>query len=345
MNKAKIAFLVYMSDRYYNSGTKPFVDIALGLLNRLKDVTPFLLFLNSPSYEDVKKRFPQIPAYEFTNVDEINYFLEKQRIDIVVFDDFRYRLKILEKVKSKRKVVYVQHLTGINVINNLSNKMSLKLKIASYLPWHVIVSQYIKRLEEADVIIGNSYTTTHYLASLFGISSSGVVYPPVGANLIVKGKEVVERKGILVYKGHKPDFQVRDLHKDISELSKIDEVIIWGEGALENIGDEELSKLYSSVKLVYSSTSFELFGYVGAEALLFGTPVLLNVYHPFLEKVPMDTNMVKILGRRKLDRGEIEEFIGSKKDDKRAKEAIISNYSLEASASSLIKILSKELDI
>ena len=69
-------------------------------------------------------------------------------------------------------------------------------------------------------------------------------------------------KKTIVYVGHKPDFYIRDLKQDIKVLKNLDDdIIIWGEGGLENISDEELSHLYSRVKLVYVTTSFELFGY------------------------------------------------------------------------------------
>jgi hypothetical protein len=336
----KIAFLIALSNKYYNAGTKPFLDISLGLINN--GYKPFLLFFKSPSYEDCKKRFPNLPMYAFQDIDEINNFINKESIKVLISDDYVYRLKILNKIKTKYKVIYVQHLTGIIVINELSNKTHIKLKLASYLPWRITVRQYVNLIEKADVIIGNSYTTTHYLASLFGISSSGVVYPPVGVNLRILNNS--ERKGILVYVGHKPDFYVRDLKQDIKVLKNIDDdIIIWGEGGLENISDEELSHLYSSVKLVYVATSFETFGYVGAEALLFGTPVLLNVYQPFLEKVPLEYNMVKILGRKEIGPKEIKDFLESEKDITSAKKAIISNYSVNKSSQSLIKILDTEL--
>lgn len=336
-----------MSNKYYNAGTKPFVDITLGLLKGYRSITPFLLFLNSTSYEDVKEKFQQLPAYSFSSLNEINSFIEKQGIEVVIFDDYIYRLKLINKVRSRKKVVYVQHLVGMSVVNNLSNKYSIKLRLASYLPWRLVTRQYTKLLDEADIIIGNSYTATHYLASLFGIGSSGVVYPPVGANLKPKNNEseTTQGKGILVYKGHKPDFHVRDLEKDLKVLREVDEVILWGEGGLEDISDEELSRLYSTVKLVYSSTSFELFGYVGAEALLFRKPVLLNVYQPFLERIPTDTNMVKILGRGELNREEIEGFLNAKKDAGRAREAVVRSYSPEASALSFVKILEKEIGL
>jgi len=336
----KIAFLIAFSNEYYNAGTKPFLDISLGLINN--GYKPFLLFFKSPSYEDCKKRFPNLPMYAFQDINEINNFINKESIKVLISDDFVNRLKILNKIKTKYKVVYVQHLTGISVINELSNKTNIKLKLASYLPWRITVKRYVNLIEKTDVIIGNSYTATHYLASLFGISSSGVVYPPVGVNLRILNNS--ERKGILVYVGHKPDFYVRDLKQDITVLKNMDDdIIIWGEGGLENISDEELSHLYSSVKLVYVATSFELFGYVGAEALLFGTPVLLNVYQPFLEKVPLEYNMVKILGRKEIDPKEIKDFLESEKDVTSAKKAIISNYSVNKSSQSLIKILDTEL--
>lgn len=343
----KIAFLISKSDKYYNAGTKPFVDITLGLLKGYRSVSPFLLFFNSPSYEDTKKRFSQLPGYLFHSIDEINNFIDKKGIEIVIFDDYIYRLNLINKVRARRKAVYVQHLIGMAVNNRLANRSSVKLKLASYLPWQVISRKYISLLSEADVIIGNSYVATHYLASLFGISSSGVVYPPVGANLRLESKENEKSsgKGILIYKGHKPDFHVRDLDKDIKVLREIDEVIIWGEGELEDISDEELSRLYLSVKLVYPSTSFELFGYVGAEALLFKKPVILNVYHPFLERIPLDTNMVRILGRSDLNKEEIEKFLEAKKDAERAREAVITNYSPEASATSLLEILDREIGL
>jgi hypothetical protein len=336
----KIAFLITLSNKYYNAGTKPFLDISLGLINN--GYKPFLLFFKSPSYEDCKKRFPNLRMHAFQDVDEINNFINKEGIKVLISDDYIYRLRIFNKIKAKYKVVYVQHLAGMSVINELSNKTNIKLKLASYLPWRITVRQYVNIIENANIIIGNSYTATHYLASLYGISSSGVVYPPVGVNLRLLNNS--ERKGILVYVGHKPDFYVRDLKQDIKVLKNIDgDIIIWGEGGLENISDEELSHLYSSVKLVYVATSFELFGYVGAEALLFGTPVLLNVYQPFLEKVPLEYNMVKILGRKEIDPKEIKDFLESEKDVVSAKKAIVSNYSADKSSHSLIKILDTEL--
>jgi hypothetical protein len=336
----KIAFLIALSNKYYNAGTKPFLDISLGLINN--GYKPFLLFFKSPSYEDCKKRFPNLPMYAFQDVDEINNFINKEGIKVLISDDYIYRLKILNKIKAKYKVVYVQHLAGMSVINELSNKTNIKLKLASYLPWRITVRQYVNILEKANIIIGNSYAATHYLASLYGISSSGVVYPPVGVNLRLLNNS--ERKGILVYVGHKPDFYVRDLKQDIKVLKNIDDdIIIWGEGGLENISDEELSHLYSRVKLVYVTTTFETFGYVGAEALLFGTPVLLNVYQPFLEKIPLEYNMVKILGRKEIGPKEIEDFLELEKDIISAKKAIISNYSANKSSQSLIKILDTEL--
>ena len=343
----KIALLVSMSNKYYNAGTKPFVDITLGLIKGFKNITPFLIFFNSPSYEDSKKRFNWLPAYSFHSLDEVNSFIEKQGIEAVIFDDYIYRLKLINKVKTRKKVVYVQHLVGMSVINNVSNKFSFKLRVASYLPCRLVTRQYLALLDKADVIIGNSYTATHYLASLFGLSSSGVVYPPVGVNLKpgIDGSETTNRKGILVYMGHKPDFHVRDLDSDVKVLRRVDEIVLWGEGGLEDITDEELARLYANVKLVYSSTSFELFGYVGAEALLFKTPVLLNVYQPFLERIPMDTNMVKILGRSELKKEVIEEFLTAKKDAERARDAVITNYSAEVSAASLVEILKKEIGL
>jgi len=336
----KIAFLIALSNKYYNAGTKPFLDISLGLINN--GYKPFLLFFKSPSYEDCKKRFPNLPMHAFQNVDEINNFINKEGIKVLISDDYIYRLKIFNKIKAKYKVVYVQHLVGMSVINELSNKTNIKLKLASYLPWRIIVRQYVNIVEKANIIISNSYTTTHDLATLYGINSSGVVYPPVGVNLRMLNNS--ERKGILVYVGHKPDFYVRDLKQDIKVLKNIDDdIIIWGEGGLENISDEELSHLYSRVKLVYVTTTFETFGYVGAEALLFGTPVLLNVYQPFLEKIPLEYNMVKILGRKEIGPKEIEDFLELEKDIISAKKAIVSNYSANKSSQSLIKILDTEL--
>lgn len=243
-----------LSDKYYNAGTKPFVDISLGLAK--KGYNPYLLFFRSASYSDVKNKFPQLQAYIFDSMDKINKFIEKKNIEIVISDDFIYRLKIFKKIKSKHKVIYVQHITGISIMNDLSNKQNIKLRLASYLPWKLVIRNYVRLLRNADVIIGNSLTTTHYLSSLFGISSSGVVYPPVGVDLHLT--KVGTRKGILVFKGHKPDFHVRNLESDLKVLREVDEVLIWGEGGLENIRDDDLSRLYSSVKLVYSSTSFEL---------------------------------------------------------------------------------------
>lgn len=45
----------------------------------------------------------------------------------------------------------------------------------------------------------------------------------------------------------------------------------------------ELVNLYAESRVTYVPTEYELFGHVGAESLLCGTPVILDAYHPFLE--------------------------------------------------------------
>ena len=339
----KLAFVISNSKTYYDAGTKPFVDLSIGLM-KLKNIKikSFILFFRSPSYYDTKRKFSELQLYYFQNLEEINNFIEKKNIQVVVTDDFLPRINLVKNLKAKTKIIYAQVLLGLGAINRLANKASLKLRLTSYIPWPFLTRPYIKALNEADIVIGNSYTTTHYLASLYGISSSGVVYPPVGVNLIPP-KEERNRQGILVYTGHKPDFNIRDTDRDISVLEKIDKVTVWGDNGIKNLSDEELSKLYSSSRLVYSATSFELFGYVGAEALLFRTPVLLSVYEPFLEKIPLESNMVKILGRDILSEYDVLKFLELKKDADKVVEAIKRYYAAEASAAVFAEILEKNI--
>ena len=101
----------------------------------------------------------------------------------------------------------------------------------------------------------------------------------------------------------------------------------------------ELINLYMESRVTYVPTEYELFGYVGAESLLCGTPVILDVYHPFLEHFPMETNAVRIVHPHKTVSETFIEFQRERVNLESAKESIYNRYSAEESAKLLVKAM------
>ena len=79
-----------------------------------------------------------------------------------------------------------------------------------------------------------------------------------------------------------------------------------------------------------------MFGHVGAESLMFMTPVILDSYHPFLEFFPTDA--VRISDSKQTIYEEYKNIIELHPDMKKAKNLVMERYSPIESAKRLMKI-------
>jgi len=346
----KLALLLH-DDSYHKAGVKPYVDIALGLRRLGKD--PYLVSI-APSNklkEEINSRFPELDVYMFESKNSFLSKLHDLKPDLIISSNFPQVMNILLQIKENLKIrigVYAQYLFGINTLGSSRSKYNIKFRLGSLVPWRLLTHEYKKMMERMDVVIANSYTMQYVLAHFYDIKVNGVVYPPVGVNLrpfIDKLlKEKSDREEILVYIGHYPDYYIRDINKTISELASHFKVKCFG-GQIPNlechkfIPDDELAKLYASSIATYVTTAWEGFGYVGPESLLFGTPVLLDTYQPWLEGFPIETGAVKITDPKENIVEALEELLNTPKDMERARKYIMERYSAELSAKELLRIV------
>lgn len=352
----KIAFLI--SDRsIYSAGIKPFVDIGHGLYKLGIAPSFYALNIKKGISSNLSNMYPHLNFINVNTIDEIIKNIETSSVELIISDDFLPRLNILHEIKREtgiKTASYALIFYGLNTLNK-SSKKSLKYWLGSMVPWSMLTNKYCNTLRSMDFVIGSSYATSYVLNLFYSVYTSGVVYPPVGVNFEkIEKPKISKKEGLLVYLGHYPDYYLRDMPYTINQLSKrISKIKIWT-GNPENlnglkpnvevytdISDKEVMDLYQSSEAVYIPTAFEGFGYVGPEALLFDTPVLLDTYQPWLEGFPMDSNAVKILDPKDESIEPFLEFLKSSKDVSTARQYIERRYSAIQSAKDLLYIINK----
>lgn len=315
----KIGFIIKRysgKSQYYNSNVKPFVDLSYGLNAMGYEVSLFI----DESERHLDEKIKSITGdgvtifyFQRSNIEKLIY---QNSIKYLIVEDNIDIMETVLKFQSKeiKKAVFVQYLYGVNTNKPEKRMSSFDLTIGSYLPWRLLTKKYRNLIERFDYIIPNSQTCGYILRQFYGLSPSGIVYPPVGIDmrpLLDNIKEKVEKKGILIFAGNiENDYFSRDIKKEvktlISELKEPVKLFVSnpetasyfsqdGIKLYSRLSVSELVKLYSESRATYVPTEYELFGYVGAESLLCGTPVILDVFHPFLESFPMETNTVKIV--------------------------------------------------
>lgn len=358
-----IAFVIrknFGKSQYYSASVKPFVDISYGL--GLLGYNSVLLLHSMEKHllskiEEITEKKANIVIFEDQTLEEQ---LKKINADFVIVDDDLKTMKKLVRLKlnKTKNVVYVQYLFGVNSNRHFFRKRRLKLRIASLLPWNLLTFSYRQYLSKFDFVIPNSNTCGYILDKFYDINCSGVVYPPVGVDMrpiLDRNKSKDKSYEILIFLGNlKNDFYLRDLTKEIYELKNrlnaevkifatdretADHFSKTGFKVIFHVPVEELVKFLQNAAFTYVPTTFELFGYVGAESLLCGTPVVLDTYHPFIEKISSASNSV-ILSNPK--RSIADELLSARVHDsdlEAAQNEVYSNYSPEESARTFLKLL------
>jgi hypothetical protein len=346
--------------KYYNGNVKPFVDLSCGLSELSEKAILFIHESEKQLSDKIMSLTRGSVPIVFFNDDTLKQSIQKFSPDFVIVEDnLEYMQKILSlKIPSVRLGVFVQYLYGVNTNKGNMRNRSLKLNIGSILPWRLVIKKYRDLLCQFDFIIANSQTCGYILRQFYDLAISGTVYPPVGNDMRVflkDNKDHYVKKGILIFVGNiENDYYERDLLKEISDMRKElkEPIMIFSSNAYtaeyftkqgfttySNLTVEELVKLFQTSRITYVPTSYELFGHVGAESILFGTPVILDTYHPFLEEVPMETKAVIIANPNSTISDVVKEMIKEDIDMETARNAVLNHYSVETSARSLIKAL------
>ena len=346
--------------KYYNGNVKPFVDLSCGLSELSEKAILFIHEREEQLSDKIRSLTRGSVPIVFFSDDTLRQSIQKLSPDVVIVEDnLEYMQKILRvKIPNMRLAVFVQYLYGVNTNKKNVRKSSFRLKVGSLFPWRFVIKKYRDLLCQFDRIIPNSQTCGYILRQFYDLTISGAVYPPVGNDMRVflkDNKDHLEKKGILIFVGNiENDYYARDLLKEISDIRKElkESIMIFasevhtaeyftkqGFQTYSNLPVEGLVKLYRASRITYVPTAYELFGYVGAESLLCGTPVILDTYHPFLEMVPMETKAVRIANPNSSISDVVKEMIEEDIDIETARNAVLNHYSVETSARSLIQAL------
>jgi hypothetical protein len=361
----KIGFIIkgYAGkSQYYSANVKPFVDLSIGLKSIGYEVSLFI----DESERHLEGKIRSIIRDEVNIVyfhpSNILRVVSKYSIEYVVVEDEISMMKTAIKLREQgiKIAVFVQYLYGINTNKQTKRAGSIELTIGSYLPWRLLTKKYRDLIVRFDYIISNSKTCGYILRQFYDLSPSGTVYPPVGIDMRPILDDISkkgEKRGILIFTGNiVNDYFSRNIKEELKNLlTELKEPVKLfvsnpetatyfsqkGVKLYSNLSVGELVKLYTESSVTYVPTEYELFGHVGAESLLCGTPVILDVYHPFLESFPMETNAVKIAHPNRSISEVFIDILGEEVDIVSAKKFIYSRYSAKESA----KLLAKAIEL
>lgn len=359
----KIGFVLkgyHGKSQYYSANIKPFVDLSHGLQSIGEEAILFIDESEKHLYEKIRTITRDKVPIIYTQPSDIEKLLIENSVKYVVVEDDIEMMKTALKfqINGIKKAVFVQYLYGVNTNKREKRSTSLALTIGSYLPWMLVTKMYRDLLVRFDYIIPNSQTCGYILRQFYDVSPSGTVYPPVGVDMrpIIDNMSInVEKKGILVFAGNlEHDYFSRNIVAEITTLKEVleepvkmfvsnpDSSLYFSNKGIDvysQLSVRDLVILYSRSKITYVPTSYELFGYVGAESILCSTPVILDAYHPFLERFPMETNTVKIASPKTKISDAVCTLLNDHIDVEKSRKAILYNYSSEESAKELLRSL------
>ena len=300
----KILFLLANMHSPYEGIVRPFINWAKELAKNDYEVhlvtiecgMELINFTCSMRSHGIK----QEDAKDANNVMD---YIGQIKPDIVITDDSIDRLKLITKIKNRTRVrtaVYIQILFGAHAIAEifdlkyLSFEEKLKYNIAKLVPFVILKNIYKEKLLRHDILIANSKTTSSLLNVLYGIETYGIVYPPVDTSIFHPYNNKKKEQLMLYLGSHAGDTDegfVKRIIKTVLRykntklivfgnkrlLSRLTKVINRNKDylyILSGVSDRELARMYSSSKFTICPQKWETFGYVAAESVACGTPVL-----------------------------------------------------------------------
>lgn len=299
----KLCFFLDKIQTPFEGMARPFINWAMEFQFQKteNDVHFILLNCDSSIREFLEKGVAGIKVKDTGSIDETVDYIVNAKPDIIITDDYFSRLKLITEIKNKvhiRTCIYVQVLHSVHSICESFHLQSIPLSmkilygIIKVVPFNFLKGPYKKLLLKHDIIIANSQITATLLHILYGIEPYDVIYPPLNTKVFKFHTHVAsqnQEEKILIYLGsHPDDTDVNFIRKVCAVLqNKASNIAILGNSNLQkqlegdfdferfvDISDEQLAKIYSECSLTICPQKWETFGYVVAESICCGTPVL-----------------------------------------------------------------------
>ena len=289
-----LGFIIAYEKSPYAGVVRPFINWAKELKGHGLEVSVILYRTSDRLLGHVEGL--KLEHHVVSSLKELRNVLRENNYSYVAMDDYIRRLKLTNLViQYSRLIIYAQVLYGIHALSPVYKYSALPMHhrllyaIARTAPFSLIRSRYFKKVMKANMVIANSETTRTLLYSLYGIIAHGVVYPPVDTE-IFKPLNTPKKNQVILYLGsHGGDTDPRLLESicEILEEKGIN-VVTLGNARLAKIivtyrcrakhisdlPDRELARLYSESIATIAPQLWEQFGYVIAESIVCGTPVV-----------------------------------------------------------------------
>jgi glycosyltransferase involved in cell wall biosynthesis len=360
-----ITFLIADQQKVHEGVVRPFVNFAKALEQKY-EFSFLLLNCSSDFAEHLRKSSFEIIVSK--NKNEAIQVLKNLNPSFIFVDDDLKRLKLAQEINKKinaKTISYLQVLYGSHSIVDCfdSNSLTLieKVRFApmKYVPFSFFRSRYVKSLRTFDLLIANSKVTATFLHTLYNLSVSGVIYPPVDTDVFQPNGQKIQKE-ITIYLGsHFGDTNHAFVRKIVAKATEKGYFVnlfgnsimasqIIGEGSESvlyhsYLSDIELAQMYSRSKLTVCPQKWEQFGMVPVESLSCGTPVLAFNCMGFQETIGQ-TN-----GWLANNDGEflhmlLEALEGEQKPTQELRNAALNEFSINASGRALEELLEKYIN-
>jgi glycosyltransferase involved in cell wall biosynthesis len=283
-------------DTPFEGVARPFINWILHL-NKDYEICIILFKCGLAIKEFIENNIDHVDVISVENLSETLNCLNSSKPEMLITDDYFPRLRLATIIKSKvqiRTCIYVQVLHSIHSISETlkSDFVSPKLKVLyeglKLIPFALLKRPYKELVLQHNVVIANSQITATLLHTLYGIEPYEVIYPPVNTE-VFKPNKGEEGNHVFLYLGsHGIDVDQHLVRKICDILRRKGfKILVFGDikfqKELKNdyeiqqciqISDEELAKSYSDCLFTICPQKWETFGYVAAESISCGTPVL-----------------------------------------------------------------------
>jgi len=291
----KLCFFFSEHNSLNDGALRPFINWAIELSTHGYEIS--ILLLNSEAKLNFDSKVNNIKSKHVKSYKEIINYLNITRPDILISDDQFARLRLITKIKSKLQIktcIYVQILFGFHIIADALNtsylpvKRKLQIHFLRYGFFNFFKRWYKEMLQKHDLIITNSEISTTLLNIIYNTECDDVVYPPIDSS-IFKDENLKKNNQVLVYAGRSTGDTDESFVRKILVCLRNKECKIFILGnrimqeklsrefniqKLSDINDEVLAQIYSESLLTICPQKWETFGYVVAESIFCGTPVL-----------------------------------------------------------------------